>query len=643
MVTVDLALAGIGIGAVAALAGLGLLFTYRATGVFNLAFGSIAVLGAYVFWEAVRVWHWPLGLALVADLGGVCPVLGLLLDVLVFRPLRRRGAPPAESLVASLGVFVVLVGAVSLIWGNQARPDAPALVSATTVKIGGALVRGDTLLDLGTVIVVGAALAVGSRTRVGRLVRAVVAQRDLAELAGVDADRVSAAAWALGAALAGLSGILLAPTLNLDPYGLTLVVLETMAVVVVARLVSPLWVVVTGLAIGMAQSELTRFHLAGRPRVLLEALSSNLFVVALFVALLALRHLEEPGGPAGATGGLGARLAARRTLRPPAGWWMPSLLLLAIPFVLRGSDLRSAELVPALAVIFVSIVVVSGYTGQISFGHAGLAGLGALLAAKLADGQVPGVPRMPALAALVASMVLVGVFGLLVAWPAIRRRGLFLALTTFALATVVSRFVFAQPTFVSDVTIGPPSPFGGDRVYYLFELACLGVALLVVRNHHRGRLGRALLAVRDDEQGAAACGVDARRLRIWAFGVSSGLAALGGVLLAGAYRAFDATTFDPIQGLVWFAAVVVFGIDSAAGAVLAAALIVGIDTTSPVAASTLVIGLGAVLIGRLPGGLLYTLRRLDAAAHEGLARHRRRLGPVQLSAPGRAVRARVPR
>jgi len=257
--------------------------------------------------------------------------------------------------------------------------------------------------------------------------------------------------------------------------------------------------------------------------------------------------------------------------------------------------------------------------------------------------------------------VLVALFGLVLAWPAIRRRGLFLALTTFAMATVVNRFVFAEPVFVSDVRVLPPSPFAGDHTYYLFELACLGVGLLIVRNHHRGRLGRALLAVGDDEAGADACGVDAHRLRLWAFAVSAGLAALGGALLAGSARAFDAGTFDPIQGLFWFAAVVVFGIDSAAGAVLGAALIVGVDAAAHPGISTLLLGVGAVLLGRLPGGLLYSLRRLVAAASAwlapapparamgvtsaggSLAAGPLAAGPVRLSPAGQALKARLRR
>jgi branched-chain amino acid transport system permease protein len=133
----------------------------------------------------------------------------------------------------------------------------------------------------------------------------------------------------------------------------------------------------------------------------------------------------------------------------------------------------------------------------------------------------------------------------------------------------------------------------------------------VVQNHHRGRLGRSLQAVRDDERGALACGVNVRRLRVWAFAISAGLAALGGSLLAISDRSFDAPSFDPIVGLIWFAAVVVFGVDSATSALLGAALIVALDSVRS-DVSSLVIGVAAVAVGFLPGGLLYSARR---AAH----------------------------
>ncbi len=639
VLTLELAIAGIGIGAVAALSGLGLLVTYRATGVFNLAFGAIAMICAYLLWQTVQQWGWPIGLAAPLVLFVFAPALGLVLERLVFRPLERRAAPPAESLVVSLGVFVLLVGCAFVVWGSETHVDVPSIVPAGAVTLpGGTTVRYDTLVDLAVVAAVSIALAVVVRTRAGLVARAVVEQRSLAELARLPADRVASAGWAIGCTLAGTAGVLIAPRLRLDPYGLTLVVLETMAVAVIARLVSPAIAVVSALVLGVAQSELTRFHLVGRNAALLEALTTNLFVVALLVAVLLLPRLDEPGGDAGTA----AHLAVRRELRPPRGWWVPCVVLLAIPLAFQRGDLRDAQLVPALAVILVSIVVVTGYSGQISLGQAGFAGLGALLAAKLAAGGFWFLPELPDLLALVVGALLVVPIGLLTGWPAIRRRGLFLALTTFAVGSVVSRFVFTQSSFVSGVTVSLPEPFTGNRAYYLFELVCLGGALVLVRNLHRGRLGRALLAVRDDEDGASATGIDVRRLKVFVFAVSAALAGLGGVLLSQSLRAFDAATFDPIQSLIWFAAVVVFGVDSAAGAVIAAAAIIGLDNGVTPGASTIAIGAAALLLGRMPGGVLYTMRRAGAAVW-ARTEGRPPLTPVRLSAAGRAALARLNR
>jgi branched-chain amino acid transport system permease protein len=639
----DLALAGLGLGAITALAGLGLLVTYRVTGVFNLAFGAVAALAAEMLRHVVRVWGWPALPSAALIVLVVCPALGVVTSVLVFRPLERRRAGTAESLVASLGVFVVIVGVISVVWGAQSWPDAPALFSAASVGLPfGLTVRRDSLAALAIVALVGGALAVLLRTRAGLVARAVVEDRDLAELSAIDTGRVSMAAWAGGWSLAALAGILIAPSVRLDPYGLTLVVLGTMAVAVIARLSSPLVAIGAALAIGVAQSELTQLHPTGRAGVLLGALSSNLYAVALLVALLAMRHLADDDHGRSIT----SRLARRHDLRPPSGWWIPAVLVLGAPLFLSGADLRDAQRVPALAVIFLSIVVLTGYTGQISLGQAGFAGLGALLAARLAHGGTGFVPEMPALAALVVASVLTALFGALIARPAVRRRGLFLALTTFAVGSIISRFVFAQPTFVSGAHIGLPAPFDTERGFYLLEVAVLALALLIVRNHHRGRLGRALLAVRDDEPGAEAAGVDSHRLRIWAFTVSTGLAAAGGVLLASSQRAFDAATFDPVQSLIWFAAVMVFGIDSAMGAVLGAGLLVMLDVVFGPGVSTLVVGVAAVLLGRFPGGLLYLARR-SAVRVFALVRATGRPAPasadIRLSPAGRALAMRVSR
>ena len=486
MLIIDLAIAGIGIGAVAALAGLGLLVTYQLTGVFNLAFGAIAMMSAYLVWWLVRVEHWPVGTAAAVVLIIGCPMLGLLLDRVVFRPLQRRDHSPAETLTATVGVFVLLVGTAFTIWGGQARTDAPSLASGRVLALpGDTVVRYETLVDLAVVLTVALLLALILRTRPGLNLRAAVARRELAQLAGIDTDRISALGWVTGSVLAGISGILLAPSLRLDPYTLTLLVLETMAVAVIARLAHPGIAIAAALAIGIAQSELTQFHLNGRAGALLQSLSTNLFVVVLLGALLVIPRFVGSADDAGST----SRLAVRREFPTPRGWWIPALALLAVPLVLSQESLLTAQQVPALAIILVSIVVLSGYGGQISLGTAGFAGLGALLTADLSRGALSSLPRVGDVLAFPVGALLVVPVGLLTGWPAIRRRGLFLALTTFAVGAMVSRFVFEQPAFVSAVVSGPPELFRTDHNFYVFELVCLGGAVGVGAQSPSGPAG----------------------------------------------------------------------------------------------------------------------------------------------------------
>lgn len=639
MLLLDLALAGIGIGAIAALAGLGLLVTHRLTGVFNLAFGAIAMFVAYLFWWTVTVQGWPIALAAPVVLLVITPALGLSLDIVVFRPLQHRRAAPAELLAASVGVFVLLVGTAFALWGGQARLNAPSLVSSQAIKIAsGTYLRLDTIVDLGAVALVAIISIVVLRTGAGRTIRAVVESRELAELVGVNTSRISAIGWIAGSVLAGLSGVLLAPTLSLDPYSLTLVVLETMAVAIIAGLSRPVVAVVAALIIGIGQSELTQFSFAGLAGQLHQALTTNLFVVVLFGALLVRRHLDEPNEE---DPGSTSRLAVRRELATRRGWWIVAIAVFSVPLMLSAENLRTAEQVPALAMILVSIVALSGYGGQISLGQAGFAGLGALLAAKLGAGQIPYIPDLPQVLALPLGALLVVPVGVATSFLAVRRRGLFLALTTFAVGALIARFVFAQPDIMTSVVIGPPSVFKRDDSFFVYEVLCLGASLLLIRNLHRGRLGRALIAVRDNEAGARASGIDVARLKLVVFAASAAIAGLGGALLAATHRAFDTTAFDPVQSLLWFATVVVFGVDSAAGAVIGAAVLVVLDSIFGTGISIVGVGVAAVLLGRLPGGLLFAARRAVAAL--GREASYEPLGPVRLSPTGSALAARIRR
>ncbi|MGW7207715.1 ABC transporter permease subunit [Streptomyces sp. NPDC054837] len=611
--TYDLTLAGFSVGSAAALTGIGLIVTYRATGVLNFAHGAIAMVCAFVLRQCVVEWGWPLWAGATLTLLVLAPGLGVVLERFVFRPLSVLGSDPAQTLVASIGVFVLLVGGAALVWGQGARDDAPELVSA------------DPWGQLAVVLVLaGGVGAVIRWTRFGRELRAVVDDRQLAVLGGIDADRVAAAGWAFGSFTAGLTGVLLAPFVRLDPYGLPLLVMEVVAVAVAARMRGLAVAVVVALGIGVAQSQLTRLHPSGWGEPLLQAVGANLFVVALLVAALVLPRI-------GTRDAL-PRTATARVATPP-GAWIVAVVLFLLPLGFAGSDLQTSVQVPALGVVLLSLVVVTGRGGQISLGQAAYAGLGALFTALLAAGRFPGLPRLPELAALAVAVLLVAPLGLLTGWPAISRQGLALALATFAVGVGVSRFVFAQPYATSGLSLGRPSGFDGDRAYYVLELALLAAALLATRLLRTGRTGRALAAMRDHEAGASAAGVQVPSLKLLAFVAGAALAALGGGMLGMGLRAFDPGAYDPVRGLLWFAAVVVLGADSTLGALLAAALLVGLDAGARGGMAAALIGVLAVLVGRFPGGPYEALRT-------AAGRLRLRRGAV-LTPLGERVRGRL--
>ncbi|MFD4526441.1 ATP-binding cassette domain-containing protein [Streptomyces sp. NPDC058470] len=593
--TYDLTLAGLSVGSAAALTGIGLIVTHRATGVLNFAHGAIAMVCAYLLRQFTVEWGWPLALASAVTLLVVAPAIGVALERFVFRPLSVLGGDPAQTLVASIGVFVLLVGGAALVWGTGARADAPTPVSADP--------WGQLAVAVALSLGVG---AVTRWTRIGTELRAVVDDRSLAVLGGIDADRVAAAGWAFGSFTAGLTGVLLAPYVRLDPYGMPLLVMEVLAVAVVARMRSLPVAVGVALGVGVAQSQLTRLHPSGWEEPLLQAVGANLFVVALLIAALVLP-------------GIGTRDALPRTatarVATPPGAWIVAVVLFLLPLGFAGSDLHTSVQVPALGVVLLSLVVVTGRGGQISLGQAAYAGLGALFTALLAAGRFPGLPQLPELAALAVAVILVAPLGLLTGWPAISRHGLALALATFAVGVGVSRFVFAQPYSTSGLSLGRPAGFDGDRAYYLLELALLGCALVAAGALRRGCTGRALAAMRDHESGASAAGVRVPALKLTAFVAGAALAALGGGMLGMGLRAFDATAYDPVRGLLWFAAVVVLGADSVLGALAAAALLVGLDAGARGGVAAALIGVLAVLVGRFPGGPYEALHTAASRLH----------------------------
>ncbi|WP_051969309.1 ABC transporter permease subunit [Kitasatospora azatica] len=622
----DFALAGVAVGSAAALSGIGLVVGYRLTGVLNLAQGGIAVFIAYLLRELVVVRGWPTAPSALLCLLVVAPGLGVLLQLAVFGPLRRRGAGVGEVVVACVGVLVLLIGTVAALWGTAPLADVPTLVPVRSFALpGGHPLRLDAVVQLGVVLLVaGAVGAIGRWTGFGSRARAVAADPELAELAGVDAQLVAAAGWAFGSFTAGLVGVLLAPLVLLDPYGLPLLVVETLAVAVAARLRSLPIAVAAGLALGIGQAELTWLRPGGTLAPVADAAQANLFVVALLVAALApwgeaeqglvgggalptapsRRRAAAPGsGTRSAQPSRSARSALYSALHGGSWTGYACALVLVTPLALRGGGVRAVLTVPGLALVLLSVVLVTGVGGVVSLAQGAFAGLGALVTAQLASG------RVPTGAALVVAALGLTAVGLLAGWPVVHRRGLVLALVSFALTVGLSRFVFQQPYATAGLMVTRPSFLRGDHACYAAELAVLGAGALLVAAVRRGRLGRALAAVRGHESGAWAAGVAVPGVKLLVYGLGAGLAGAGGVLLALGGSAFDAALFDPVQGLVWFAAVVVAGVDSAIGAVLAAFVLVGLDAATVPGMSAVVVGVLAAGVGRLPGGLAGRLRQ----------------------------------
>jgi len=273
--------------------------------------------------------------------------------------------------------------------------------------------------------------------------------------------------------------------------------------------------------------------------------------------------------------------------------------------------------------------VLTGFSGQLNLGVAGFAGMGAFGAARLAnDLHVPELLAIP-LAALVFAVPV----GVLLGFFAVRRRGLVLGLVTLAAGVLLFSYAFQNLALTGGVDgshLARPAGFGGDRAYYLFELAVLGLLLLFARNLRSGRLGRVLTAMRDSEEGASSVGLSLARYKLLIFACSAAIAGVGGGLLGAQAGTFSFANFTPFDSLLWFTVVAVAGF----GYVLAGPLGGFLFALAPVFLgdlTTLLIGLGALTLGRSGDGIL------------GLLEGRAWAAPRRAPDVGRLVRARPAR
>ena len=644
------ALPGIPYGCAYALMAAGLVLTYKASGVFNLAFGAQAYVSAIVFYVAVAD-GWPKWAAFVVAVVVLGPTLGYMLDRLLFQ--YARTAPPLVRLVPALGLLIAIPSVMQMIFGTSQRLAPPALAlnpDHVYFRIGSVALTGVELLTTGVTVVVIAGLAVMFRSSaLGLRMRAVVESPRMTELAGIRADRVGTFAWMLSSLLAGLAGVLLAPIYAaLDPSYFTALLVAAIAAAAVGGFASLPLTLVGGVALGVVQEVIGGYLPSG------TVLSSGLrpaFPFAVLAVLLVARRSFRPAGQ------LGDPLAAcdppPASLKPPAHMTEVALgsraftgLLVAVFIVI------TLVLVPGnwefaltqglvFAIIFLSITLLTGMSGQISLCQASFAAVGAFTAGQLATHFGTAL-----LLGVVAGGVLAGIVGFVVAVPSLRLGGIALALLTLSFALLGDNVLFQYPWSGNGATgLSVPRPtigavnFAGSGAFFWLALVVLVVAAGLVWLLQRGSVGGQLGALRASEVGAESIGIDVRRLRVIAFMLSAALAGIGGALYASLEQTISPTDFNYEFSLVFVVVVATVGVYSVAGAIEAGLVYTVLqqfvnnlpDRYGSLVA--LIFGLAAVTYVRHPEGAVEYARRWVLDRAEQFARFLTRNDPVEAELP----------
>ena len=576
---------GLGGGAAVAALAMALVTTYRGTGVINIAQGSMAMWAAFVYDELRRTGDLVLPIGKVhvgVDIGGwaaaatgvlSAAAVALLLHLSVFRPLRA--APALARVVASVGVALVLQALALLRFGTTRRA-VPALLPNDPVEVRSIAFSADRLWLAG--VAAGLAIllwAYGRFTRAGLATRAAAQDEEGAILLGHAPDRLAGLTWVLGAVIGGVLAILASPTTGLDTISWTLLVVPALACALVGRLESIGIACAAGLLLGAIQSEITL--LSSRtwwPDAATVGVAQSVpFMVIVAALFLAGRSLPDRGS---------ARLDPLPPVVVPRARPLPAAGVVALGaagVLLTTGTYRFGVITSMIvALIALSLVVLTGLVGQISLAQAAFAGSAGFTLSKLGT-AVP----FP-LSMLVAATVAAGL-GLLVGIPALRIRGVHLAVVTLAAGVAVEQLVFRNPELSSATGnhIPDPSLFGIDLAvrrgadiarwqFGFLVLAVLALAALAVSNLARSGTGRALLAVRSNERAAAAVGVDVARTKLLAFTISSFLAGLGGTLLGYSRGQLSADSFGVVVSLSVLAFAYLGGITSVGGALVAGSL-----------------------------------------------------------------------
>ena len=628
---------GLAGGAIYAVSASGLVLTYTTSGVFNFAHGAMGMIMAFLYWELHIDRGWPTWLALAVVLVVVAPLMGALVERFLVRNLE--GAPLVVSLVVTIGLMLGLMATAAILWPTQAR-RLPFFFGSRSFQVFDVAVTYHRALTMVIAIAIAVGLAILLRaTRAGVAMRAVVDSRSLAALNGSRPGMSSMLSWAIGASLAALAGILLAPLLSLTIEPLTLLVVYSYAAAVFGRLRSLPLTFVGAMIIGLAQSYAVGYLPTGEYRWL-GTIGNAIPVIALFVFLLIVpsAHLR------GAVPFKRVHLRVP-TLRSSLLW---GVVMVAAAYVITGIysgvDLRRIGTGLAFAIVALSLVPLTGYAGQISLCQMTFAGLGAWAMAKVGEDGSPF--------GLVAAVAVAALGGFLVALPTIRLRGLYLALATMAFAAFMDTMFFRQHWAlfgggipVSRLELGPVS-FASQRAFFVLlatTFAVLGIFVLWLR---RGPFGRRLIALRDSPAASETLGLSVARTKLAVFTLSAGMAGLGGALYGGLRRTVGPDDFQMFTSLPILVLAVVGGVTTVVGPLFGGMFLailpwIGSSRAALGKLAGLAPGLVGIGLGRNPDGIVAEFATQKARVRGEDADSARERALDELCAPGSEPGTRV--
>lgn len=551
---------GAALGGIYAITAGGLVLTYATTGVFNFAHGAIGAFLAFLYWE-LRVNHdWPTPVALVAVLLVVAPLLGLLLDVVLMRRLRH--APLVVQLMVTVGLMLAFMGITTTVWKPLTPRSTPAFFEGSAgVQIGEVTATWHRIIT----VALAAGIALGLRaflyrTRLGISMRAVVDNRNLAALNGARPSLVSSAAWAMGCSTAGLAGILVAPETGMVVETLTLIIVIAFAAAAIGQLKSVPMAFVGAMIIGFAKAFTGVFLSFGQDW---NYAPDAIPAVILFVAVLFLPQARLETGSVRLTKrterlttpseALFGAVAIVGVVAAWANGWIPWF---------SGTNLgqrteiwlgRGASFL-VIGLIMLSLVPLIGWAGQVSFANFAIAGIGALLYSHL-GGQY-GEPYGVLLVMLVCAPL-----GAAIALPALRLKGLYLALATMAFAEFTDKVIVRHPEMLDPSATGalyqPLRLFGFEmssdpsdrKAFVIFLALAFAVLFFALAMLRRSRWARRWIAMADSPAASATIGVNLITTKVAVFALSGALAGFAGSMLGLSAGSFRVDSFPLFAGL----------------------------------------------------------------------------------------------